>query len=107
MGIREFVGGNSKIQRCENWESPKCERKWFEPTQPARTVQRFCSHDCRKQWHYRTRRTDAEHDAYAAEVRAAEDRLLGRVTLDLIPAREEEPPIQIKRRKILTVEAGR
>ena len=90
------------MKRCEN---SKCWR-WFEPTQPARSVQRFCCANCRAAWHYQQQR-DVVDAAYAAEVREAEDRLNGTITLDLIPIREEEPPLVVKRRKILSVEASR
>ena len=54
------------MYRCELCDRP------FEPTQPARTVQRFCSDKCRKAWHYRER----ERLAYGAKVEAAEERMM-------------------------------
>ena len=75
----------------------------------AKPWQHFCCPQHRDAWHNREKaeaRRDAEHNAYAAQVREAEDRLNGTITLDLIPIREEEPPLVVKRRKILTVEAG-
>ena len=74
---------------------------------PAKPWQRFCCPQHRDHWHYREKtlaRSDAEHNAYAAEVRDAEDRLNGTITLDLFPVREEEPPLVVKRRKILSVD---
>jgi hypothetical protein len=75
---------------------------------PAKWNQRFCKPKCKDDFHNREKleaRRGAEHETYAAQVRDAEDRLLGRVTLDLFPV--HEPPLVVKRRKILTVEAGR
>jgi hypothetical protein len=72
----------------------------------AKPWQHFCCPQHRDAWHNREKtlaRRDAEHDAYAAEVREAEDRINGTITLDLIPIREDEPPLVVKRRKIETV----
>ncbi len=77
---------------------------------PAKWNQRFCRPQCKDDFHNREKleaRREAEHDRVRAAERAREDRLNGTVTLDLMPIREEEPPIRIKRRKILSVEAGR
>ena len=77
---------------------------------PAKWNQRFCKLKCKDDFHNREKleaRRGVQHEAYAAEVRKAEDRLLGRVTLDLFPIREEEPPLVVKRRKIIVVEQQR
>jgi hypothetical protein len=74
----------------------------------AKWNQRFCSAKCKDDFHNREKaeaRREAEHDRVRAAERAREDRLNGTITLDLVAV--PEPPLVLKRRKILTVEAGR
>lgn len=71
----------------------------------AKWNQRFCRPQCKDDFHNREKleaRRDAEHDRVRAAERAREDRIAGRVTLDLEPVPPE--PLVVKRRKILTVE---
>ena len=75
---------------------------------PAKTWQHFCCPQHRDAWHDNEKtlaRINAEHDRVRAAERVREDRLTGRLTLDLVAV--PEPPLQIKHRKILTVKAGR
>ena len=73
----------------------------------AKWNQRFCCPQCKDNFHNREKleaRRGVQHEAYAAEVRAAEDRINGTITLDLIPIREAEPPLIVKRRKLIAVD---
>jgi hypothetical protein len=77
---------------------------------PAKWNQRFCKLKCKDDFHNREKleaRREAEHDRVRVAERAREDRINGTITLDLIPVPEDEPRLVVKRRKILTVEAGR
>ena len=69
---------------------------------------RFCCTKCKDDFHNREKslaRIEAEHDRVRAAERAREDRINGTITLDLVAV--PEPPLVVKRRKILSVEAGR
>ena len=75
---------------------------------PSQDVAAFLLPQHRDAWHNNEKtlaRINAEHDRVRAAERVREDRLTGRLTLDLVAV--PEPPLQIKRRKILTVKAGR
>jgi hypothetical protein len=74
---------------------------------PAKWNHRFCKPKCKDDFHNREKleaRLEAKHDERRAAERAREDRLNGTMTLDLVAV--PEPPLVVKRRKILTVEAG-
>ena len=71
---------------------------------PAKWNQRFCKLKCKDDFHNREKfeaRREAEHDRVRAAERTREDRIAGRVTLDLVA--EPEPPLVLKRRKLETV----
>lgn len=75
-------------------------REAFEPTKPVRSVQRFCSSECRKQWHYR----EGKRAGYAEAVEAAERRMDGQGSggkkIDLA-AIGLAPAVQSVRRRML------
>ena len=61
---------------------------------------------CKDDFHNREKleaRREAKHDERRAAERAREDRINGTITLDLVDPLPE-PPLTVKRRKILTVE---
>jgi hypothetical protein len=72
---------------------------------PAKWNQRFCCTKCKDDFHNREKLEalrDAKHDEVRAAERAREDRINGTITLDLVAV--PEPPLQVRRRKILTAE---
>lgn len=82
--------------QCDFCQRPFTAAKWWA---------RFCCTKCKDDFHNREKleaRREAKHDERRAAERAREDQINGTITLDLVAL--PEPPLMVKRRKILTVE---